>query len=80
LQEEGVLWLQGKVIGGLGVVAEGKVGGGVLGSIGAGSLLLVWDGFAGLVTGDGPADFLAECTYCAGPGWRLSAAARGRRM
>ncbi|MDQ7041560.1 MAG: hypothetical protein Q9M35_11540 [Rhodothermus sp.] len=44
---------QGKIIGGLGVVAEAELSPGVHGTLGAGYLLLVIDGFAGIVTHTG---------------------------
>jgi hypothetical protein len=60
LQQQGVLWLQGKVIGGLGLVAEGSLGRGLVASVGGGWLLLIADGFAGVVAGSGPVKLLAR--------------------
>jgi hypothetical protein len=60
LQQQGVLWLQGKVIGGLGLVAEGNLGRGLAASVGGGTLLLIADGFAGVVAGSGPLKLLAR--------------------
>jgi hypothetical protein len=42
--------LQGKVIGGVGLVAEGPIASGLQGTVGAGWLLLLVDGFAGVTT------------------------------
>lgn len=42
--------LQGKVIGGVGLVAEGPIASGLQATVGAGWLLLLVDGFAGVTT------------------------------
>ncbi len=48
---------QGKIIGGIGVMAEAELSPGVYGTLGGGYLLLLIDGFAGVVTHTkGPVD------------------------
>lgn len=61
--------VQAKAVGGVGVMAEGPLGGGLHGTLGAGWLLLIADGFAGVtVRTDGPVDLLGRLhlVYMAG--------------
>ncbi|GBD33659.1 hypothetical protein HRbin33_02655 [bacterium HR33] len=66
-QPEGRLWLQGKVIGGLGLVAEGELGSGITGSVGAGWFVLLVDGFAGVGWIKGPVGFFGRVHVLLGP-------------